>query len=114
MYQMINLTQYAMAIDRYKISYNFSAWLGGWQNQDDYAYLWVKFYNSNNFTLANVTLPIVYAAERLNISKLIYKQSTGMIPINTRYAKIQLDLYSDTFNNDGCADNILLTLTHIL
>jgi len=115
MYQIISLDQYSSAIDQNKVSYNFSAWLGGWESQDDCASLWVNFYATNNVTLGNVTIAPVYAADRLNISELLYRQMTGMVPINTKSIKIYVGMTRYVgADDDGSVDNIAFKLQYIL
>jgi hypothetical protein len=107
MCQIISLDQYSFAIDQNKASYNFSAWLGGFSDQDDCASLWLNFYASNNITLGNVTIAPVYAADRLNITELLYREITGMVPINTRSIRIYVGLAKFAgADNDGSVDNI--------
>ena len=113
MYQIIDLQRFSSAIDQSKVSYNLSAWIGGWGDQDDAASLGLYFYNSNNITLANGTIPAVYTADRLNISELLYRQITGMVPIYTRSVKIQVDMVSATYNNDASVDDISFKLQYI-
>jgi hypothetical protein len=113
MSQTINLDVYSINIDLNKVSFNFSVWTGGWQNQDDAATEWVTFYDSNNINTGNASIAPVFAADRMNISELLYRQVTGMIPINTRSVAVVIAMLSTTVSNDAAVDDISFILHYI-
>ncbi len=112
-YQTINLDKYSLAIDQNKVSYNFSAWVGGWEKQEDDAFLWVNFYNSYGVIITNATISAVTVADRMGVSQLLYRQVTGMVPVNTRSVRLSVGMIGTTYNNDASVDNISLKLKYI-
>lgn len=107
MYQIINLTIFSSVIDQNKVSYNFSAWLGGWEAQDDFASLFINFYNSNNVIIGNVTIGPVHPVDRLYRTQLLYRQNTGMVPVNTRSIRIYVEMTATTYTCDVSVDDII-------
>jgi hypothetical protein len=99
-------------IDNQKISYNLSAWMGGYDEQDDNAQVSLTFINQNNQQVGNaVTIGPVLAAERRNITSLIFHQTNGLVPSGTRSFMITVTMTVVMGpDNDGLSDNIALYL----
>ena len=97
-------------IDTQKISFNLSAWLGGYYNQDDNARMSLTFMDQNNQQTDNtITLGPVLAADRRNITSLLFRQVNGLVPSGTRSFIIKVTItcvYPTTA--DGDVDNIAL------
>ncbi len=114
MWQTLNLPDSInpFLIDNQKISYNLSAWMGGLAGEDDNAQVSLTFIDQNNQQVGNtVTIGPVLAAERENVTSLIFHQSTGLIPSGTRSFMITVTMTLITGpTNDGDIDNIALYL----
>jgi hypothetical protein len=110
MWQTINISASInpFLIDNQKISFNFSAWIGGYENQDDNAQVSLTFTNQTNQKVGNtVTLGPILAADRQNITSLLFRQFNGLIPIGAR-SFIVLVTITCVFPTtaDGDIDNI--------
>jgi hypothetical protein len=99
-------------IDNQKISYNLSAWMGGYDEQDDNAQVSLTFINQTNQQVGNtITIGPVLAAERRNITSLIFHQTNGLVPSGTRSFMITVTMTVVMGpDNDGLSDNIALYL----
>ncbi|CAF1246635.1 unnamed protein product, partial [Didymodactylos carnosus] len=68
MSQTINLTAYSTAIDAHNVSYNLSAWLGGYMTDDDSASVIVRFFSQSMLLLgSSAMIGPVLAAARANV-----------------------------------------------
>lgn len=97
-------------IDNQKISYNLSAWLGGYYNQDDNAQVALIFIDRNNHqTGDSITLGPILAVDRGNITSLLFRQVNGLIPSGARsfIVVVTVTTVSPT-TADGDVDNIAL------
>ncbi len=95
-------------IDNQKLSFNLSAWMGGSNGEDDNAQVSLIFINQTNQQVGDtVTIGPVLAAERGNVTSLIFHRSTGLIPSGTRsfMITVTITLLSGTAN-DGDIDDI--------
>ncbi|UJR24632.1 hypothetical protein I4U23_006006 [Adineta vaga] len=99
-------------IDNQTISFNFSAWIGGYLDQDDNAQISLTFLNQTNQNIGNTTiLGPVLAIDRGQRTSLLYRQENGQVPIGSRSFKVLVTM--TRFNgsyNDGDIDNIVLQL----
>ena len=114
MWQTIDLNNYidSYLIDNQLVKYNLSAWLGGYQNQNDCALVSLFFQDQFNQTIGNGTqIGPVLAADRGNVNSLVFRQTNGLVPIGTRFFEIlvTITLASGSYNN-GNVDNIKVTL----
>ena len=83
-------------IDSAQIKYNLSAWLGGLNNQNDSVIIYLTFSDDNNQIQGNVTsLGPVLALERQNISSLMFKQTTGFVPVNSHILTVLVEVCAD-------------------
>jgi uncharacterized protein (TIGR03437 family) len=110
--QDVDLSAAATQIDTGKVTFNFSAWLGGYSSQNDNMTAKIEFRNWANATLGSTTLGPVMSADRGNNSALLQKSQTGGVPSGTRYVRITLtSTRTDGSDNDGLADDVSLVLT---
>lgn len=115
MSQVINVTEYAAAIDSNHTSYSFSAWLGGYASQNDRSTVSLTFLNNTQQMIGiQITIGPVLASNRGSVTKFLYRNQSGLVPVNTRYLKVQLttDRSFGTYN-DGYADNIAVIFNHL-
>jgi hypothetical protein len=95
-----------------KVHYALSGWIGGYDGQADHATLTVTFENSAGKALATATIGPVTEAQRKEVSELLLRSTTGVVPKTTRQIQIQLVMIRDSGDdNDGMADNLLLKFT---
>ncbi|CAF0857521.1 unnamed protein product [Didymodactylos carnosus] len=93
MTQTINLTAYSTAIDNQNVHYNLSAWLGGWSTDDDSAEVSFEFLDQCYQVLgASAKIGPVTAADRSDITQLLFRQATGTVWIGTREIQLQLKM----------------------
>jgi hypothetical protein len=107
--QTVNVSQYASAIDTGGVSYLLSAYLGGWNGQDDNAVLTVTFQNVSGSALGTGSIGPVLSSERAGVSGLLFRSTSGAVPAGTRTALVVLTITrTEGSANDGYADNLLL------
>ncbi|CAF1358706.1 unnamed protein product, partial [Adineta steineri] len=101
-----------LLIDNQKVWFNFSAWIGGYSDQDDNAQVSLTFLNQSNQNVGNSTiLGPVLAIDRGNITSLLFRQAIGPVPISNRAFTVEVTMTrSDGSSNDGDIDNIALYL----
>ncbi|MHB8357501.1 MAG: PEP-CTERM sorting domain-containing protein [Vulcanimicrobiaceae bacterium] len=111
--QSFSLLESAAAIREGACRYTFSAWLGGWENQDDHATATVTFLNAHGHSVGSVTLGPVTPQERHDVTGLLYRSRSGVVPKDATRADVTVVItrYEGTYN-DGSADNISLVLMH--
>jgi hypothetical protein len=110
--QTIALTSYASAIDAGTDHFVFSAWIGGYASQADYAVVTVTFKSSGNATLGSASLGPVTPAQRVNETSLLHRSTKGSVPKGSRTAIVSIVITrEDGTYNDGSVDNIELSLT---
>ena len=113
MYQTIDLTMYSGSIDQNTLSFDLSAWLGGYLNQSEVAIVSAQFMDSSNAMIGNWTIGPVTAADRNNSNALLFRQTIGVVPMNTRSAIIFVQLVGNTIWNDGSVDSISFRLSTV-
>ncbi|CAF4114357.1 unnamed protein product, partial [Rotaria sp. Silwood1] len=114
MWQMINLTAAVSftLIDNQIVWFNVSAWMGGWNEQDDKAVLQLTFLDQANQQVGtNTTIGPVLAIDRGYKTSLLFRSANGMVPIGSRSAIVLVTFTHINQNwNDGSIDNIALFL----
>ncbi len=109
--QVIDLSPLAASIDTGNIHYDFSADLGGYLNQADQATLEADFLDQSFHLLSQVILGTVTAFDRGNLTGLLHRDATGLVPVNSR--QVELFIVMTTVNgpyNDSYVDNVSLVL----
>ena len=115
MSQSIDLNYYLSAINSGNVSFNASAWLGGYGSQNDYAQVSVQFLNQFYQPIGNRTaIGPVLATDRASTTSLLPRQTGGPVPTGSRYVTIIVTMVRlNPADNDGAADNIALALSHV-
>jgi len=109
--QSISLSAAKTDISAGTIDYTFSAYLGGFGNQTDNAILTADFKGASGSVLKHVVLGPVTPADRNNVTGLVARSTTGIVPTGSRSVSLKLVLTRyDGGDNDGSADNISLIL----
>jgi hypothetical protein len=110
MTQQIDVNNLASAIDTGTLKFTFSAWLGGTGSQNDTASVVAHFLNGANGEIGTALLAPVTAAERGNVTELLFRERIDNMPALTRSIRIELIATRSTGENDGYADNISFIL----
>jgi hypothetical protein len=109
--QLIDISQMAAVLDGGNTSYTLSAYLGGYQDQDDNAVLSIQFQDANGKALGQAQIGPVMAADRNNATGLLPRATQGKVPTGTRKILVTLTMTRVSGSaNDGYADNLSLTL----
>ena len=108
--QRIDVTDGAGPIDAGTSDYDLSGWFGGWADQDDRASLIARFLNASDVELGSVTLGDFFAADRGNVSSLLFDEMVGDVPVGTRTIEVVLQFDGTYGSGDGSADNLALIL----
>ncbi|HMK96292.1 MAG TPA: hypothetical protein VK425_02035 [Acidimicrobiales bacterium] len=108
--QLISVPRAGVSYGR--IIYNVSAWLGGYDGQEDDTVMYVIFEGTTGAALSTVLLGPVTEAQRRGESELLYRHKSGLVPAATQTIKVELVMtrYQGS-DNDGLADNLSLVLT---
>src|ERR1022692_3264148 len=110
-YQDIDISSAASLVDAGNVPYTFSAWIGGYSNQDDNCVLTAQFEKWDGTVLATATLVPVLAADRNDNSSLLQRSTNGNVPPGTRVIHILMTMTrSAGENTDGLADSLSLVL----
>ncbi len=110
-YQDIDISSAASLVDAGTLPYALSAWLGGYDSQDDNIVLTVQFESWNGTVLGTATLGPVLSADRNGVSELLLKSTGGTVPAGTRLMHVLLTITREEgTNNDGLADSLSLAL----
>jgi len=109
--QTINVGALAADIDAGTVKYALSAFLGGFDGQDDAASLEAVFTDGPGTVLKSVTLVGPSAADRGNVTALLKRSGKGKVPVGTRKVQVELTMTRAAGSyNDGYADALSLVL----
>ncbi len=109
--QTIDLSSGASFIDLGTSSYALSAYLGGFATQSDNAVLTVSFLGSLNNLLDSTSLGPVTNGDRGNLTGLLFRSTSGFVPVGARSASVLLTMTrAEGAYDDGYADNLSLVL----
>ncbi|MQA39248.1 PEP-CTERM sorting domain-containing protein [Rugamonas aquatica] len=105
--QIIDLSSLAATISTGAARYDLSAWLGGYDSQNDNAKLTATFYGAGGAALSSASVGPVSNSDRGNQTGLLLRDTQGYIPVGTLNVGITLDLTRNAGSyNDGYADNL--------
>lgn len=114
MWQVVDFSSQinSVLIDNQTMRFNFSAWIGGLNNQDDNVVIYLTFGDANNQMQGNTTsLGPVTANDRLNTSLLIFQQASGIVPVGARFLTVLVTMTrASGSQNNGNVDNISVVL----
>jgi len=109
--QNLDLTFAATGIDAGQLRYALSGFLGGYEVQDDSATLRAIFKDANGKVLGTSAIGPVLAKDRQDVTELLERHTSGVVPPGTRTATLELFMNRvDSHYNDGYADNLSLVL----
>jgi len=94
-----------------EVGFTLSAWLGGFQTQDDNALVEAEWRDDDDNILQTDALPTVSAADRSNLTGFLYKEISGIIPAGATKVRVVITMtrVSGT-NNDGYTDGVFLSM----
>lgn len=117
--QLIDVAALADEIDAGGVRYQLSAWLGGYAEQRDLAWLTLRFLGDHGGELGQATLRPVTVEDRqahaagddAKLTGLLPRRQAGDVPAGTR--RLEVSLLTDTASgdNDGYADAIEVVLS---
>jgi hypothetical protein len=112
--QMVDLSANAADISGGAVQYQLSGWLGGWTSQQDNALLYVSFVNASSIEVGSSILGPVTPADRNNTTGLFYRETSGMLPADTRSVIFSLSMERVSGGDiDGYADNLSFALAPV-
>jgi hypothetical protein len=95
-----------------KARFALGAYLGGFSDQTDYATLTVTWETAKGVVLGHTTVGPVTAKQRKNVTGLLPRGKSGLVPKAARLAVVTLKMVrQDGSYVDGYADNLSLTIT---
>jgi hypothetical protein len=109
--QQIDVSAVAADIDARALHYAFEGYLGGSENQADYATATVEFFDAGGTSLGSAVIGAVTVQQRHGVTGLWYRVAKGSVPVGTR--SIQISINAARFvgsNNDGYLDELSLIL----
>lgn len=107
--QTVSISSWAATVDGVGVTYNLSAWLGGYATQSDNAVLEARFIGSGGL-ISGVAIGPVNVVERGGVTSLLFRETSGMIPQGTRDIEFVLTATRlEGSANDGYADNLSFT-----
>jgi len=114
MLQTVDLSQYidSYFIDNQIAKYNLSAWIGGLSDQDDCSMVFLTFLNeSGQMISSSIQIGPVLAADRGDVTQLMFRQAQGLVPIGTRFFNVEVIFIRSFGNvNNAAIDNIAVTV----
>lgn len=109
--QSLDVSSRAAFIDAGGLNFDLNAWIGGNSNQLDRASLTLAQVDGSGNTLTSVALGPVTAADRANVTSLLFRQVTGAIQSGVRSLRLLMEFFYGTGpSTDGYIDNVSLTL----
>lgn len=101
-------------IDRGAVSFELAAYLGGFMSQQDNAVLTATFLGASRDALGAGAIGPVTNIDRGNATGLLLRQTSGVVPLGTRFIDLQLTLTRQEGSyNDGYADDLSLVLSAV-
>lgn len=109
--QTVPLSSFASRIDGSQLTAYLSAYLGGWDGQDDNATATVTFQDAAHHALQQLKLGPTLSADRHGQTALIAWHGSVHVPHGTRFAQVVMRMTRTSGSyNDGYADNLSLIL----
>ena len=109
--QRIDISQVAGDVDDGGVTYTLSGWFGGTSSQEDWAALTARFLNTSGAVIGSNGIGRVTAADRGNVTGLVLRNTSGTLPVGTRFVEFTLTNSVSTGMNDASADNLSFVLT---
>ena len=109
--QALDISSISTQVDAGLITYDLSAYLGGWQSQDDEADISLWFWDQGNNLVGFYDLTGPTAAQRGGVTGLFFTSNSGSVPAGTRSVEFDLNMFWTSGSYvDGYADNLSFAL----
>jgi hypothetical protein len=115
-FQKVSIAKYKNAINAGHVTFALKAWLGGFANDPDYAYVTLNFMDGNDDLVGSqTTIGPVSNTQRHNQTKFLSRSATGSVPGGavSVFIVIRMTRVSGGPYNDGYADNLSLILNGV-
>ncbi len=107
--QILDVSNAAALIDASLVPFTLSGYLGGYLDQRDFANFTAFFNNGGGMTLGSATIGPVTLAERMGLTGLLFRTTSGadLIPVGTRQIDFRIVSTGIDGNQvDGYLDNL--------
>ena len=116
--QRVDLRRISGEVDAAGVSFELSAWLGGYREQRDLAWVVARFRDERGGLLLESAIGPVTLEDRRreiggkdeDLTGLLPRDAKGTVPAGTRNVEVVLEAKLGTGNTDGYADDISLVL----
>jgi hypothetical protein len=110
-HQDINISDLTALIDAGKLTATLSGYIGGFSDQDDNVTVTATFLNGSSAEISQFVIGPVTAADRTNVTNLLFRTGSVPVPGGTRTVRITMlaTRLSGSYN-DGYADNLSFSL----
>jgi hypothetical protein len=109
--QVIDISAGFASIDLGTVGFDLSAYLGGYDGQNDNAVLTISFLDAVSAVLGGATLGPVSNLDRGFATGLLFRSTSGFVPVGARSVNVNLQMTRTAgAYNDGYADNLSLVL----
>jgi hypothetical protein len=110
--QTVDVSSSASDIDAGTVAVTLSGYLGGLDDENDYAEVTAEYQGANAQALGQLKIGPVTAADRANKTALLSRMANGTVPAGTRRIRVTITATRvDGIYTDGYADNLSLVLT---
>lgn len=109
--QRIDISDIAADVDDPGVECALSGWFGGAGGDDDGAALTARFLDAAGSVLGSITTGNIGAGERLDVTCLLERSTTGFLPAGTRFVEFALTNHVASGLNDASADNLSFVVT---
>ena len=107
--QTIDVSSLSSTLKSGKSKFELSAYLGGYSNQADYAYVTASFLDANSKVLTTAKLPAVTPAERKYATGMLPRSTSGTVPAGTKKVLVKMvSVRKEGAYHDGSIDNVVL------
>jgi hypothetical protein len=109
--QQIDISSLSHVIESGRVKFDFSAWLGGFDDHPDSAELVIVFLNGNGVEIETKKLEQVTLTDRRRATGFVKRKATGIVPYSTERIRIELNSYQRIGLADSYVDNVSLILS---
>jgi hypothetical protein len=101
----------AVSVDAGAATWAANGWFGGYNEQNDHAYLELVFKDEDGEIVGTGQIGGVTAADRSSVSTLLYREGTGAIPVGARSVVVRFrSVRTEGTQNNGYADKLAASL----
>ncbi|GAA2800135.1 hypothetical protein GCM10010441_26270 [Kitasatospora paracochleata] len=109
--QTVDVSAAHAAIDQGEVPFKLSGWLGGYWNQNDRVGVTLTYLDANGDQIESDGIEPVTSSDRGNKGGMLYRETTGYVPTDTRKIRVDLDFtWTSGKTTDGFADDLSLVI----